>query len=470
LQEVGEAAAQFTASLRRPIYVIRVSAWLLIGLIIVLALAQFALLEDLSLSFESVGDLMEAIEAALSELVLLGVAVLFLATGENRIKRHRSLKALRELRSIAHVVDMHQLTKDPKDLLAGEPGEPEEGMEVMDRKDLAHCLDYCSEILSLTSKLAAHSAPRSLGFSFLALLPLLCVGCGQETREPPPMETERDEAEGPPFLLTLTDVGFATPESALHDSEADLYLVANINGPAGEKDGNGFISRIRPDGEMLELKWVDGATPGVSLHAPKGMAIVADTLFVTDIDCIRRFHRVSGEPLQDLCLEEAAFLNDLSANRRGDLYFSDSGTSDSPGAVYFLRQTADVPQKVALADGTVLEGEELGGPNGLFADRRGLYVTTYRSGEIFHVTPEGERLDMVGPSEMGLDGFVSLEERGFLFSSWGDQAVYWIQAGGTISVLIEDVESPADMGFDAGRNRVLVPLFLSNRLLIREVR
>jgi hypothetical protein len=85
----------------------------------------------------------------------LGVAVLFLATAEGRIKRHRSLKALRELRSIAHVVDMHQLTKDPKDLLAGGIDDVEEGLEAMDRKDLAHSLDYCSEILSLTSKLAA---------------------------------------------------------------------------------------------------------------------------------------------------------------------------------------------------------------------------------------------------------------------------------------------------------------------------
>ena len=154
LQEIGEGAAEFKTSLTRPIYPIRIASWSLITLIILLALAQFALLENPELSFATVGDLMEAMEAALSELVLLGVAVLFLATIEGRIKRHRSLKALRELRSIAHVVDMHQLTKDPKDLLSGEP-EEEEGMEAMDRKELAHYLDYCSEILSLTSKIAA---------------------------------------------------------------------------------------------------------------------------------------------------------------------------------------------------------------------------------------------------------------------------------------------------------------------------
>ncbi len=311
---------------------------------------------------------------------------------------------------------------------------------------------------------------RAARFFPAALLPLLFAGCGPETREAPPREMETAEAYTPPYSLLLADVGFETPESALHDPEADVYLVANINGSAIEQDGNGFISRVSPEGEVLELKWVDGATPGVTLHGPKGMAIVSDTLFVADIVCVRRFHRTTGEPLRDLCLEGASFLNDVTATDRGDLYFSDSGVEGLPGALYFLRQTADVPQKVALADGTVLEGEDLGGPNGVFADRRGLYVVTFQSGEIFRVTPEGERLHMIGPSEMGLDGIVSLEERGFLYSSWGDQAVYWIHPGGTISTLIENVESPADIGYDAGRNRVLVPLFLSDQLLVREVR
>jgi hypothetical protein len=159
LTEVGEAAADFTASLRRPIYSIRFLSWSLIGVLVLLAFAPFAVffISSTQLNGSQVaGDfasLMEGIEATLNELVLLGVAVIFLATAEARIKRGRSLRALRELRSIAHVVDMHQLTKDPKDLLTGTGGE--EGMEPMNREALAHYLDYCSEILSLTSKLAA---------------------------------------------------------------------------------------------------------------------------------------------------------------------------------------------------------------------------------------------------------------------------------------------------------------------------
>jgi hypothetical protein len=162
LLEIGDGAADFIVSLRRPIYPIRILSWLLIGLIVFFGLAPFAVLLDPEVwatgwidTFGGLGGMIEAIEATLNELVLLGVAVLFLATGEGRMKRHRSLRALRELRSIAHVVDMHQLTKDPKNLLAGSREELEEGMDVMSTEDLAHYLDYCSEVLSLNSKLAA---------------------------------------------------------------------------------------------------------------------------------------------------------------------------------------------------------------------------------------------------------------------------------------------------------------------------
>ena len=314
------------------------------------------------------------------------------------------------------------------------------------------------------------AASRGRRFFLLFVAPFALASCGQVPQADPRLDEEIVDEVRPPFSLTLADVGFSTPESVLHDPDGDVYLVANINGAAADRDGNGFITRVSPEGEILDLSWIDGTRPGVTLNAPKGMAIVADTLFVTDIDCIRRFHRVTGAPLQELCLEEATFLNDLAATPRGDLYFTDSGTDQAPGAVYLLRQTADVPQKVALADGSVLEGEVLGGPNGVFADRRGLFVATFGSGEVFRVTPEGDRVQLLFPSAMRLDGIVGLEERGILFSSWADSTVYWIHPDATVLPLIEGVEAPADIGYDALRNRVLIPLFRANELIVMEVR
>jgi hypothetical protein len=95
------------------------------------------------------------VEAGLGAVVFLGAAVVFLVTLEQRVKRNRVLEALSELRALAHVVDMHQLTKDPEVLLM--PGPPTDSStdRTMTAFELSRYLDYCTELLSLLSKIAA---------------------------------------------------------------------------------------------------------------------------------------------------------------------------------------------------------------------------------------------------------------------------------------------------------------------------
>lgn len=100
-------------------------------------------------------ELVQAVEAALNDLVFVGIAVFFLVTLENRIKRRRALHALRELRALAHIVDMHQLTKDPDRVMQPGTDTPSSPQRQLHRFELARYLDYCSEMLSLVSKLAA---------------------------------------------------------------------------------------------------------------------------------------------------------------------------------------------------------------------------------------------------------------------------------------------------------------------------
>ena len=104
---------------------------------------------------DNVYTILQGVEATLNILVLVGAALLFLFTVEERIKRKRALKALHELRSIVHVIDMHQLTKDPSavaGVLAPTQHSPRRSMSPF---ELIRYLDYCSEMLSLTSKVAA---------------------------------------------------------------------------------------------------------------------------------------------------------------------------------------------------------------------------------------------------------------------------------------------------------------------------
>jgi hypothetical protein len=104
----------------------------------------------------SLADLAQGIDAGVNEVILLSAAIYFLLTTERRIKRRRALQALHELRSLAHIIDMHQLTKDPE-VFAGEwqataasPARAE-----LTPFQLERYLDYCSELLAVLSKVAA---------------------------------------------------------------------------------------------------------------------------------------------------------------------------------------------------------------------------------------------------------------------------------------------------------------------------
>jgi hypothetical protein len=104
--------------------------------------------------FDLVG-LVQGLEAALNITILLGAAALFLATVEVRIKRKRALKAIHELRALAHVIDMHQLTKDPERLRTHAQETASSPKRTLRGSELIRYLDYCSEMLSLIGKLAA---------------------------------------------------------------------------------------------------------------------------------------------------------------------------------------------------------------------------------------------------------------------------------------------------------------------------
>jgi len=99
--------------------------------------------------------LVQVSEAGLNVFLLLSAAILFLVTVETRMKRRRALKAIHELRALAHVIDMHQLTKDPERLVARRPATPSSPKQNLTEFELGRYLDYCSEMLSLIGKLAA---------------------------------------------------------------------------------------------------------------------------------------------------------------------------------------------------------------------------------------------------------------------------------------------------------------------------
>ena len=265
-------------------------------------------------------------------------------------------------------------------------------------------------------------------------------------------------------IVTPADAGLNTPECAIHDTKADIYIVSNINGNPLGKDKAGFISRVAPSGEILELKWIDGGAEGVTLNAPKGLAIVGDTLYAADVNAIRKFHRVTGKPTGVIEIKGSSFLNDLASGPDGKVYVSDSGfggDKDAPrtDAVYEISTDDSVK---ALS-----KGEEVPNPNGLLVTAGGLLVCTWNSGELLWARArEGrERLVAKLPKNQ-LDGIVVDKDGSLLITSWAGECVYRFKFPQGTTVAIEGLKEPADPGWDAKRGRLLIPHFKEHKLTI----
>ncbi len=156
LQQVGEGIAQLLERLQRPIWLVRLAVISIIVLLIGIAVAIFsATLQQIPTQVDGISDFLQGVESAINEVIFLAIALYFLGTLEGRLKRYATLRALHRLRSIAHVVDMHQLTKDPAFLLSNTSSTESSPERTMTAFELARYLDYCSELLSITSKLAA---------------------------------------------------------------------------------------------------------------------------------------------------------------------------------------------------------------------------------------------------------------------------------------------------------------------------
>ena len=148
------------------------------------------------------------------------------------------------------------------------------------------------------------------------LLLLLITACApKENKTDPATPTARPTPKpAKDSDIVIQNKGFATPESVLYDKHNDRYLISNINGQPTDKDDNGFISIVDPNGKVINPRWIDGAAEDIELHAPKGMGILDQKLYVSDIDTIRVFDFKTGKPLSSIPIKDAQFLNDIATN------------------------------------------------------------------------------------------------------------------------------------------------------------
>ena len=154
LNQLAQDSCERAEQIGRPYWQLRVGIMILVGLLAFVVGILFFEVEVVVGTIDFV-QFLEAINNGVNDILLLGAGIYFLFSLETRLKRQRALEALHELRSLAHVIDMHQLTKDPERILTRWVKTYSSPTDVMTVFELSRYLDYCSEMLSVIGKIAA---------------------------------------------------------------------------------------------------------------------------------------------------------------------------------------------------------------------------------------------------------------------------------------------------------------------------
>jgi hypothetical protein len=295
---------------------------------------------------------------------------------------------------------------------------------------------------------------KSPVFYAVAAAVTVLAACSSKSDKPSPDDTGNAvaaaDSTGPLAVVT----GLSQPEAVRYDPDQDIYFVGNWGtGSPDATDNNGFIARVSADGAVQQLKFIAGGTGGATLHAPRGMTIVGDTLWIVDADAVRGFNRRTGAPLATVAFSafKLGFLNDIAAGPDA-LYLTDTGTN----TIYRI-----AAGKVTVA----LQDAALGGPNGITWDANGrrFIVVPYGGESVIKAWVVGSKsLTEVGKSEGSkFDGVEILPGGRILVASQADSSLH-LFSGGAGHPIIHTGGDPADIAVDTKRNRAAVPFVARN--------
>jgi hypothetical protein len=238
-------------------------------------------------------------------------------------------------------------------------------------------------------------------------------------------------------LLWQTDSVVAIPESVLPDMKNNVLYVSLINGAPWAADGKGGVGRMSIDGKKFDSLWITG------LHAPKGMGLYGNKLYVADITDLVIIDIRSGKIEKKLPFENAQALNDVTISDKGVIYVSDSRTAR------IWRVENDVASPYL---------DSMRGVNGLKAIGEDLFIA---SGKSFLKADAKKNITKIAELPQGGDGIEPIGNGDYIFSSWGGY-VYYVYADGRYELLLDthlEKKNTADIGYDAAKRIVYIPTF-----------
>ena len=249
-------------------------------------------------------------------------------------------------------------------------------------------------------------------------------------------------------LKWKTDSVLRVPESVLYDAGKNVLYVACIDGNADEKDGKGSVAKVSTSGKIEKLDWVTG------LDAPKGMGLFKNNLYVSDITRVDVIDITTGKVTDKIEIDGAQFLNDITVDKKGDVYVSDSKTSK----IYVLKN-----KKVEL----YYENAEFKGTNGLLAlADGGLYILDFGNGFNYKLSAD-KKLTKFAVTSEGADGVVLAGKDEYLVSNWHGE-VYFVGADGKSQKVLDTKDqkiSAADIEYDMKTKMLFVPTFFANSVM-----
>ena len=242
--------------------------------------------------------------------------------------------------------------------------------------------------------------------------------------------------------------GFDGPEAVKYDADQDVWFVSNFAGDGDALDSNGFISRLRADGTVDSLRFIEGRRGGAVLHAPRGMALHGDTLWVADADGLHGFDRRSGAPLAaiDFRSRDPGFLNDVAIGGDGTIWVTDTG-----------RRRIHRIARGAIE--TAVEDTALGGPNGITWDTLGqrFFIAPYFEGTGLLTWLPGASVTTAATGTGGrYDGVEIIGRDSVLVASQADSSLHLFTAGRGRAI-IKLAGRPADIGWNPRTRTVAVP-------------
>lgn len=253
--------------------------------------------------------------------------------------------------------------------------------------------------------------------------------------------------------------GFFHPYGVAVDPTTNLIYVSNMNGPGEKKDDNGFISRLSADGTIMQLRFIDGVDPDVTLHAPKGMVVIGNFLYVADIDAIRVFDIAKAKPLFEINFGSYKINHfyGLAIGPDGALY-----ATDGPANIIYR---IDVMNEHRVTP--FIQDDTLGEPHGLvwFSLRQTFMVSGWKSGQVFAYDREGKKKSFPGIFLSSLEGITSDLHGNVYVASTSLGAIYRISPSGVLFSYITGVDTPLDVDFHKGTGEILAVSYRRGSLI-----